>query len=195
MFSSWLGEIILTPEKPSYNGGVWHVEGMLNESIISTGIYYYDSENISESSLEFRRAVNDPPYEQNDHQGVELVYGIHDNGKLNQYLGYLITKQDRCIAFPNIYQHRVRPFQLIDTKKPGYRKILVFFLVNPTFRILSTSNVTPQQKDFQISNKENTYMKYDDAIKHREELMKERKFMIQENTTQFYEREFSLCEH
>lgn len=82
-----------------------------------------------------------------------------------------------------------------SSKKHGYRKILVFFLVNPTFRILSTSNVPPQQKDFQISNKENTYMKYDDAIKHREELMKERKFMIQENNTQFYEREFSLCEH
>lgn len=42
-----LANIVLTPEKPEYNGGVWHVEGMENEQIVSSGIYYYHSENIS----------------------------------------------------------------------------------------------------------------------------------------------------
>jgi hypothetical protein len=42
-----LANIILTPEKPQYKGGVWHVEGMNNEHIVSSGIYYYDAENVS----------------------------------------------------------------------------------------------------------------------------------------------------
>ncbi|KAH0487732.1 MAG: uncharacterized protein KVP18_004350 [Porospora cf. gigantea A] len=46
--------IHLTPEKPEYPGGAWHVEGMKNESIVATGLYYYDVENITESELAFR---------------------------------------------------------------------------------------------------------------------------------------------
>lgn len=34
-----LANIILTPEKPEYPGGVWHVEGMENERIASSAIY------------------------------------------------------------------------------------------------------------------------------------------------------------
>ncbi|KAG8912587.1 hypothetical protein FRC00_004197, partial [Tulasnella sp. 408] len=49
-----LANIHLTPEKPVYPGGSWHVEGMANERIIASGIYYYDSENIGESELSFR---------------------------------------------------------------------------------------------------------------------------------------------
>lgn len=39
-----LATIHLTPDKPEYHGGSWHVEGMVNERIVSTGIYYWDSE-------------------------------------------------------------------------------------------------------------------------------------------------------
>uniref|UniRef100_A0A914DFT8 Uncharacterized protein n=1 Tax=Acrobeloides nanus TaxID=290746 RepID=A0A914DFT8_9BILA len=38
-----LSNIHLTPEKPRYPGGVWHVEGMLNERIVASGIYCLDS--------------------------------------------------------------------------------------------------------------------------------------------------------
>jgi len=37
-----LANIYLTPEKPEYPGGSWHVEGMSNESIAVSVIYYYD---------------------------------------------------------------------------------------------------------------------------------------------------------
>ena len=57
----------------------------------------------------------------------------------------MVTKQDRCIAFPNIYQHLVSHFRLADPTKPGHRKILVFFLVDPSIRIPSASDVAPQQ--------------------------------------------------
>ncbi|GIJ97934.1 hypothetical protein Aspvir_000040 [Aspergillus viridinutans] len=49
-----LANIKLTPEKPEYEGGSWHIEGQLNEHICATAIYYYDGENITESTLTFR---------------------------------------------------------------------------------------------------------------------------------------------
>ena len=58
-----LANIELTPEMPEYPGGVWHVEGMENENIVASGIYYYISENITSSLLGFRAAVGDPSYE------------------------------------------------------------------------------------------------------------------------------------
>jgi len=42
-----LANIVITPEKPDYNGGVWHVEGMENEHIVASGIYYHDATNVS----------------------------------------------------------------------------------------------------------------------------------------------------
>jgi hypothetical protein len=39
-----LANIVLTPESPKYGGGSWHVEGMRNESIVASGIYYYGEE-------------------------------------------------------------------------------------------------------------------------------------------------------
>lgn len=50
---------------------------MANEAIISTGIYYYDETNVTDSSLAFRMAVDDPRnYEQHDEIGVKAAYGI-----------------------------------------------------------------------------------------------------------------------
>ncbi len=81
--------------------------------------------------------------------------------------GALVTQEDRCIAFPNSMQHRVAPFRLIgeapgpastvksrstacaraDNTKPGIRKILVFFLVDPNaVDVPTTADVPPQQR-------------------------------------------------
>jgi hypothetical protein len=45
---------LLTPENPTYAGGNWHVEGMLNEHIVASAIYYYDVDNIVDSRLQLR---------------------------------------------------------------------------------------------------------------------------------------------
>lgn len=50
-----LANIHLTPDKPDYPGGSWHVEGMLNEWICATAIYYYDCDNVTDSYLGFRQ--------------------------------------------------------------------------------------------------------------------------------------------
>ncbi|CAF5081644.1 unnamed protein product, partial [Rotaria sp. Silwood1] len=146
-----LADIILTPENPKYPGGVWHVEGMENEHIVATGIYYYFNSNITQSVLQFRTVISEPNYQQNDNRGVRIVYGLNDEAPLNQTLGEVITQENRCLVFPNIYQHRVAPFQLKDPTQSGQRKILVLFLVDPTARILSTANVPPQQSHWLAS--------------------------------------------
>ncbi|MGW1614677.1 DUF4246 domain-containing protein [Streptomyces sp. NPDC002285] len=185
-----LATIHLTPDKPEYPGGSWHVEGMMNERIVSTGIYYWDSENITESRLSFRAALDDPAYEQNDDNGLREVYGLEDEDALNQTLGSASTPAGRCLAFPNILQHRVGSFRLADPTRPGHRKILAFFLVDPSEKIVSTSDVPPQQPWSPTST-----MTLEQAESYREQLMQERKFFVDEHNEQLYEREFSLCEH
>ncbi|KAF9342403.1 hypothetical protein BGX26_007606, partial [Mortierella sp. AD094] len=207
-----LANIELTPENPKYEGGTWHVEGMANENIVASGIYYYHSENISESRLNFRIQVQEPGYEQSDDRGVMVMYGLANEEPLVQYLDGVITKQDRCIAFPNIYQHQVQPFTLEDPTKPGSRSILVFFLVDPERPILSTTNVPPQQKEWagpiglmqtvaermppeifaRIDDMLDWPMDLKEAKAHREELMKERKFFVQKTNEEMFERPFSL---
>ncbi|WP_371604347.1 DUF4246 domain-containing protein [Streptomyces sp. NBC_01220] len=185
-----LATVHLTPDKPEYTGGSWHVEGMLNERIVSTGIYYWDSENITESRLSFRAALDDPRYEQNDDNGLREVYGLEDEDALNQALGSASTPAGRCLAFPNILQHRVGSFRLTDPTRAGHRKILAFFLVDPSEKIVSTSDVPPQQPW-----SEDSTMTLEQARGFREQLMQERKFFVDEHNEQIYEREFSLCEH
>ncbi|KND03948.1 uncharacterized protein SPPG_01399 [Spizellomyces punctatus DAOM BR117] len=212
-----LASIYLTPENPTYPGGVWHVEGMMNEKIIASGIYYYSVENTTLSSLGFRVAVCEPDYEQNDNRGVEMIYGLADEEALNQDLGSIETPQSRCIAFPNIYQHKLDSFSLIDPTKPGHRKILVFFLVDPSKRIVSTKRVPPQQDEWFRHEVADTVgapfrnlpdfvtetivenvpgrMTLKEAKVFREELMKERKYFVGKNNDEMFERQFSLCEH
>jgi hypothetical protein len=63
-------------------------------------------------------------------------------------LGKIFTPQNRLIAFPNVLQHCVESFRLADPTKPGHRKILAMFLVDPHIPILSTANVPPQRRDW-----------------------------------------------
>src|SRR5690606_14988741 len=134
--------------------------------------------------------LDDPEYEQNDDNGLREVYGLENEDALNQYLGAAATPAGRCLAFPNILQHRVDSFRLQDPTRPGHRKILVFFLVDPSGNIVSTSDVPPQQPWAETST-----MTLEQAKAYREELMRERKFFVDEHNEQLYEREFSLCEH
>jgi hypothetical protein len=75
---------------------------------------------------------------------------FHRNSPLVQDIGDVITKTHRCVAFPNLYQSRVQPFELQDPTKPGHRKILFLFLVDPAWEIPSASDVAPQQRDWLI---------------------------------------------
>ena len=128
-----------------------------------------------------------------------------------QGIGSLITKTHRCIAFPNSCQHQVQPFRLEDPTKPGHRKILVFFLVDPTKRVLSTTDVAPQQREWvteamyhagrnsafrklpvellvMISSENKGSMTRSEAEKYRDELKSERVIAVEENDRAYFGR-------
>jgi len=121
----------------------------------------------------------------------------------------VITKTHRCVAFPNLYQHRVQPFHLEDPTKPGHRKILVFFLVDPTQKVLSTTDVAPQQREWiteamgdagpnsafaklpielvkMISNENDVAITRSEAEKYRGDLMSERDMSVKENNRAYF---------
>jgi hypothetical protein len=187
---------------------------MANENIVATGIYYYGTENITDSRIKFRVQIAEPDYVQSDDRGTKHLYGVENEDPLVQYLDGIATKQDRCVVFPNIFQHKVQSFSLADPTKPGYRKILAFFLVNPEDPILSTTFVPPQQEDWdnrafvkEVHNKlppellrevdqmVDWPMDLKEAKKHRADLMAERRSFSETIKTDLFERPFSLCEH
>ncbi|KAF7979075.1 hypothetical protein HWV62_43573 [Athelia sp. TMB] len=147
-----LANIHLTPDKPHYGGGSWHVEGQLNEHICATALYYYDSCNITESRLAFRQqSYNDTidmDYPQDARAWLLQIIGSHNDEATVQNVGDIVTKEGRLITFPNVFQHLVAPFKLHDPTKPGHRKILALFLVDPHIQIISSAHVPCQRRDW-----------------------------------------------
>lgn len=216
-----MANIHLTPESPDYEGGSWHVEGMINEDIVATVIYYYDSENITTSNLGFRTAISDPAYDQGDSVGLEVVYGIHEEDVMSQVIGEIECIEDRLIVFPNIFQHKVAPFSLADTTKPGHRKILCFFIVDPNNdKVMTTDRVPPQQLNWakgNVSNMDSVLtQKLPPELIHKvmdelswplslEKAKEIRLKLMEERSTSYtggeysdehaFTREFNLCEH
>ncbi|KAJ7858164.1 hypothetical protein B0H13DRAFT_2076558 [Mycena leptocephala] len=220
--------IQLTPETPQYFGGSWHIEGMINEHIIASGIYYYDEDNIDESNLSFRVPTGAPDYhDQDDFRCVEILYGITMDDSRNptecvQNLGHIVTKEGRALAWPNLFQHRVSVFGLSDPSKPGHRKILAIFLVDPTIDpIVSATDVPPQQAQWATDAVDHahadstshmaklpqeladmvkaclpsTLMTLEEAKEYRLNLMKERTVFEQDHTSTAYTQTFNMCEH
>lgn len=124
-----------------------------NEHICATAIYYYSSSNIKPSHLSFKQfvetdSISEFGYEQCDHGFLREYFGCQNEEPGAQYVGNVETKEGRLLTFPNILQHRVQPFELDDTTKPGHRKIVALFLVDPNVRVVSTAHVPAQQVDW-----------------------------------------------
>lgn len=89
----------------------------------------------------------------------------------------------------------------------------MFFLVDPSVNILSTLRVPPQQQSWfkeEIAKKETRLpveimekivdfldwpMSLEEAKEHRNKLMDERKYFVDESNREHFERIFYLCEH
>ncbi|KAJ2059769.1 hypothetical protein GGI17_004176 [Coemansia sp. S146] len=149
----------LTPDTPIFGGEDWSVAGLDNERIIATGVFFYDVENIADSSLGFRETIGDYGCrsEMRDAHAILTMYGIDKSLRyrgvhLPQELGRVDIKDGRCLVFPNTYQHQMPELKLEDATKPGNCKMLTFYFVEPTTRIPSTAIVPPQQKDWWIED-------------------------------------------
>ncbi|KAF5680281.1 hypothetical protein FDENT_8484 [Fusarium denticulatum] len=131
-----MASIELTPDKPTFPAGGWHVEGQMNEHIVGTALYYLDSENVKPSYLQFRMQTDYYQEDWNVGQDafgwMERVYGTHlRGGDCLQRYGRIETKQE-----------------LDDKSKPGHRRFIALWLVDPRTRVINTGNVPPQQKSW-----------------------------------------------
>ncbi|KAL7944157.1 hypothetical protein V8C42DRAFT_327860 [Trichoderma barbatum] len=204
-----MASIELTPEKPYFPTGSWHVEGQMNERICATALFYLDSENVTDSHLSFRMQTStdlqhDISAGQDNYNWLERVYGtsLDNGGPCLQNYGDVQTNQGRLLAFPNVFQHRVSSFRLKDGTKPGHRRFLALWLVDPHERIVSTANVPPQQKDWWVEASEGepteipgSLLTVEEAQEHRLKLMHERS-RYEEKAGQDVERtSYNFCEH
>ncbi|KAJ7482202.1 hypothetical protein B0H11DRAFT_2173252 [Mycena galericulata] len=191
-----LANIHLTPEQPEYLGGSWHVEGMLNEFIVASGIYYYDEENITESELAFRVAY--------DTMCMQILYNITTDEPCVQDIGAMNTKSGRVLVWPNIYQHRVSPFRLVDPAKPGHRKILAIFLAEWAAEALNAARNDPASLvsrlpqelcDLVAAHFPDSLMTTSGAKSYCAELMTERTAFVQDQNEEVFGSTFNMCEH
>lgn len=163
--------------------GVWHVEGMSHENIVATAELILSKDDaLSGGNLQFQRSftsgeagflvMNLPQVRPNS------VDAIIDKGLVP--LGRLPLPCGRLASWPNSHIHRVTPLRN-DSDTTAIRRIVVFWLINPDLRIVSTKHVAPQQSK----------MSLEEAHRHRLALMEERKHHKQNWNL----REVTLCEH
>ena len=141
---------------------------------------------------------------------------MEQDGPKVQEIGRVLTREGRLLAFPNVFQHRVAPFKLEDASKPGHRKILALFLVDPHCHIISTANVPPQQKDWWspeirdseklarmpkeivdqiVEDVDDFPISLEEAKELRLKLMEERKVFVNQVDKNMQARTFFFCEH
>ncbi|GME46672.1 hypothetical protein C8J57DRAFT_1184953 [Neofusicoccum parvum] len=156
--------IMLTPEKPEFEGRDLELDGLLNDRICATAHYYYDCENVTNSYIGFRQKVDTAKlearcrnYENNPKARrrlycVEHLFNLRDGHPAVQDVGHVSIREGRLLAYPNVFLNKLSPFSLKDRSKPGHQKVLTLFLVDPHTRVLSTANVPPQRKDWWLDN-------------------------------------------
>lgn len=170
-------------------------------------------------------AIEEVGYEQGRFGFLYQVLGFdpelvrnQDDSAITQDLGSVDCREGRLLTFPNTLQHRVSPFSLADRSKPGHRKILALFLIDPHQRIISSANVPPQRDDWGQHKREfvaelllrwlprelgdmisretiPSPITLEEAKGYRLELMDERSARSQEHNQTFETGQFSLCEH
>lgn len=109
----------------------------------------------------------------------------------------MTTPQGRLLTFPNTLQHKVEPFELVDKSRPGHRRFLALWLVDPQYRVCSTRNVPPQQehwwRDGLAHSDDEGLMSLEEAKRLRLDLMAERTKAVE--TVHRGVETYNFCEH
>eukprot|EP00798_Chlamydomonas_sp_ICE-L_P004943 gene4943-34714_t len=121
--------------------------GLRGLDVIACGVLCISKEKVSRVALSFRAAVEAPMHVENGTESRDL-YGLEYGSGLNQDLGGVVLRAGRCVSFPNVYQHKIEPFQLIEGQPAGHVHLLSLSLVHPNHKLVSTSEVPPQQLEW-----------------------------------------------
>eukprot|EP00501_MAST-03F_sp_TOSAG23-6_P002410 GSMAST32.ASY1.ANO1.2519.1 assembled CDS len=169
--------------------GVWHVEGMSHEEIVATVIWVAErDDDLEGGDLLFKRA-----FLKNEAEFIFSTVASDRHSVLNDIideglvpLGRITTPRGRLLCFPNITRLLNKNKENDDaTSEKARRRIVVFFIINPDKRIVSTADISPQQK---VAG---GHMSRNEALDNRLKLMQERKYAKQDWNV----REIELCEH
>lgn len=103
--------------------------------------------------MEFRNiaetdTLSDVEHDESDFVWLRQVYGLDNGEPAVQCIGSIRCAVGRTVMFPSTVQHRLVQFRLTDKTKPGNLRALVFYLVDPNIRIISTANIPPQRLDW-----------------------------------------------
>jgi hypothetical protein len=202
-----LTNIYLTPDKTQYLGEIWSFNGQLNEHIIASLTYCYESRNLSDLRISFRVKVPlDFLEEEVPHSGylpedIEKLFGIRDEEPNLQDLGYVSCCEGRLVTYPNGLQHHTGKLELTDPSKPGHCKLVTLFLIDPDIPIIFTSNIPPQQREWSQSGglpgltrevaKEST-IEVKEALKLRDEMLLERVRMDRDVDLNYADQDFNF---
>lgn len=165
-------------EKNDLLSGAWHAEGMSHEHIFATAVCVIDQKNIR-SDLFFKREMTECEGEylyelQGQDDYFQYFSDFIDNEQIP--MGNFKSKTGSVVVFPNSHIHKL---DLETGNKKGKRTILVFWLIDPDVRVISTKNV------------ERDRFSYQEGKKHRLKLMEDRTYYKQS----FNARKINLCEH
>ncbi len=122
----------------------WEVDGMPHERIIATGVYCFNARNISPMTISFREPIVPPFHVARDTD----VFGLDVGAPLIQDRGTVSLQSDRCLVYPNLWQHRILISEASEFR--GTMSLLYFYLVDPATPILSTAHVLPQQPSWLV---------------------------------------------
>jgi predicted DNA-binding WGR domain protein len=159
--------------------GAWHVEGMSHENIVATASLTLEQDSNFDAKLSFKRIYSLAEVDY-------LINNVHQNPSksLTNFLntsyvplGTVNIKDSSLVVFPNSHIHKIN--MINKGSSVASRTIIVFWLINPNIKIISTKNIA--QQDYDIKK----------AYKNRLELMKERTYYKQT----FNQRKLNLCEH
>lgn len=126
--------------------GEWHYDGMIQEKIVATGIYCMSqSESLEDHGVSFRREIN---------AQETLYFANHYRNRIpppftatrELKVGTVLVPEGRMLVWPNRYQHKCLPLRN-HGNETCCRRLFTFFLIDPSNRIVSTSDVPDQRWD------------------------------------------------
>ncbi|KAJ3244382.1 hypothetical protein HDU78_011033 [Chytriomyces hyalinus] len=88
-------------------------------------------------------------FDQGNFSGLATVFDVSPQDLFNtQIRGQIEARNHRAVVFPDFLHHKVKDFELEDETKPGFCRILAFFLVHPLICTHSTRTVAMQQREW-----------------------------------------------
>ncbi|KAJ0391021.1 hypothetical protein ATCC90586_011562 [Pythium insidiosum] len=143
-------EFELSVEQPELPPQPWRHLAESRCSVIASGMFFAAVENIESGSITFQREgemTND----------FELVpfYSLSDTSKCGSHVvchescGSLEVVQGRCVVMPSYVELRMEDMRLKSGESAGRLSLLVFHLVNPLCKDVSSSaTVSPTRQDW-----------------------------------------------